>query len=78
MVFVVSSNHFNHNAKVPSIAKIETEIENGEDVTGPNHIKVFLQLKAPSWPRVLQAITPLHAQTSYIGSGHTRLPPKSE
>ena len=29
---------FNRNAKVPSIGKIENEIENSEDVTGPNHI----------------------------------------
>ena len=39
----------NRNAKVKSI---ETEIENGEDtsedVTGPNHIKMFLQLQPPS------------------------------
>ena len=35
---------------MPSIGEIETEIEikNGEDVTGPNHIKVFLQLHAAS------------------------------
>ena len=31
------TSYFNHNAKVPSIGKIETDIENGEDVTGPNH-----------------------------------------
>ena len=49
VVFVVSSNHFNRNAKVPSIAKIEIEIENDEDVTEPYHIKVFLQLQAPSY-----------------------------
>ena len=54
----IYSNHFNRNAKVPSIAKIETEIENDEDVTRPNHIEVFLQLQPPSWSRVLQVITP--------------------
>ena len=42
MVFMVSSNHFNRMAKVPSIAKIETEIVNGKDVTGPNHIEVVI------------------------------------
>ena len=31
------TSYFNHNVKVPSIGKIETEIQNGEDVTGPNH-----------------------------------------
>ena len=56
---MVSSNHFNRSAKVPPIVKIETEIENGEDVTRPNHIEVFLQLQAPSQSRVLQAIMPL-------------------
>ena len=47
VVFVISSNHFNCNVKVPFIVKIKTEIENDEDVTGPNHIKVFFQLQAP-------------------------------
>ena len=31
------TSYFNCNMKVPSIGKIETEIENGEDVTRPNH-----------------------------------------
>ena len=40
-------NYFNRNPKVPFVGKIETEIKNGEDVTGPNHIEVFLQLQPP-------------------------------
>ena len=35
--FVHEVKYFNRNAKLPSIGKIKTEIENGEDVTGPNH-----------------------------------------
>ena len=30
-----------------SIGKIETEIENGEDITRTNNIEVFLQLQPP-------------------------------
>ena len=37
---IKSINYFNHNAKVLSIGKIETEIENGENVTGPNHVSI--------------------------------------
>ena len=33
---MVLFNYFNRNAKVLSIGKIEIEIENGEDITGPN------------------------------------------
>ena len=42
--------YFNHIVKVPSIGKIEIEIENGEDVILPDQTtKVFLQLQ----PRML-------------------------
>ena len=40
-------NYFNCYAKVLLIGKIETEIENGEDITRPNSIKISLQLQPP-------------------------------
>ena len=59
---------FNCNTKVPSIGIIETETENGENVTRTNNIEVFLQLQPQS--HMLQAITPLCKLSRELGSGH--------